>query len=64
MVVRSDECSVTEEEVRRVCAWLRGIFFFHTKDGIRGPLWSRGLGDVYVRQCGLCVCVWGGCVCV
>ena len=24
------------------------------EDGIRGPLWSRGLGDVYKRQAGLC----------
>ena len=27
-----------------------GIFFFQAEDGIRDPLWSRGLGDVYKRQ--------------
>ena len=26
------------------------IFFFQAEDGIRDPLWSRGLGDVYKRQ--------------
>ncbi len=26
------------------------MFFFQTEDGIRDPLWSRGLGDVYKRQ--------------
>ncbi len=26
------------------------MFFFQAEDGIRGPLWSRGLGDVYKRQ--------------
>ena len=26
------------------------LFFFQAEDGIRGPLWSRGLGDVYKRQ--------------
>ena len=25
-------------------------FFFQAEDGIRDPLWSRGLGDVYKRQ--------------
>ncbi len=25
-------------------------FFFQAEDGIRCPLWSRGLGDVYKRQ--------------
>ncbi len=25
-------------------------FFFQAEDGIRDPLWSRGLGDVYFRQ--------------
>ena len=25
-------------------------FFFQAEDGIRYPLWSRGLGDVYKRQ--------------
>ena len=24
--------------------------FFQAEDGIRAPLWSRGLGDVYKRQ--------------
>ena len=24
--------------------------FFQAEDGIRDPLWSRGLGDVYKRQ--------------
>ena len=28
----------------------RAIFFFQAEDGIRDPLWSRGLGDVYKRQ--------------
>ena len=28
----------------------RIIFFFQAEDGIRDPLWSRGLGDVYKRQ--------------
>ncbi len=23
-------------------------FFFEAEDGIRDPLWSRGLGDVYM----------------
>ncbi len=27
-----------------------GVFFFKAEDGIRAPLWSRGLGDVYTRQ--------------
>ncbi len=27
------------------------FFFFQAEDGIRVPLWSRGLGDVYKRQC-------------
>ncbi len=35
------------------------FFFFQAEDGIRVPLWSRGLGEVYKRQ--VCVCV---CVCV
>ncbi|VTU72690.1 hypothetical protein AMBR_EADFOONE_02823 [Lacticaseibacillus rhamnosus] len=26
------------------------FFFFQAEDGIRDPLWSRGLGDVYKRQ--------------
>ncbi len=26
------------------------ILFFQEEDGIRVPLWSRGLGDVYRRQ--------------
>ena len=26
------------------------VFFFQAEDGIRDPLWSRGLGDVYKRQ--------------
>ena len=26
------------------------FFFFQAEDGIRYPLWSRGLGDVYKRQ--------------
>ena len=26
------------------------MFFFQAEDGIRDPLWSRGLGDVYKRQ--------------
>ena len=25
-------------------------FFFQTADGIRDPLWSRGLGHVYKRR--------------
>ncbi len=25
-------------------------FFYQEEDGIRDPLWSRGLGDVYKRQ--------------
>ncbi len=25
-------------------------FFFQAEDGIRDPLWSRRLGDVYMRQ--------------
>ncbi len=29
--------------------WFR-LFFFQEKNGIRYPLWSRGLGDVYKRQ--------------
>ena len=32
------------------------VFFFQAEDGIRDPLWSRGLGDVYKRQrreCGI-----------
>ena len=28
----------------------KGIHFFQAEDGIRDPLWSRGLGDVYKRQ--------------
>ena len=28
----------------------RILFFFQAEDGIRDPLWSRGLGDVYKRQ--------------
>ena len=31
-------------------------FFFQAEDGIRDPLWSRGLGDVYKRQ--VVCCVW------
>ncbi len=27
------------------------VFFFQAEDGIRGVLGSRGLGDVYKRQC-------------
>ncbi len=27
-----------------------GTLFFQAEDGIRNPLWSRGLGDVYKRQ--------------
>ena len=26
------------------------FIFFQAEDGIRDPLWSRGLGDVYKRQ--------------
>ncbi len=26
------------------------IFYFQAEDGIRDPLWSRGLGEVYKRQ--------------
>ena len=26
------------------------VRFFQAEDGIRDPLWSRGLGDVYKRQ--------------
>ena len=26
------------------------LLFFQAEDGIRDPLWSRGLGDVYKRQ--------------
>ena len=26
------------------------FFFFQAEDGIRDPLWSGGLGDVYKRQ--------------
>ena len=26
------------------------VIFFQAEDGIRDPLWSRGLGDVYKRQ--------------
>ncbi len=33
------------EEVGR-----EGVFFFQAEDGIRVPLWSRGLGDVYQSQ--------------
>ncbi len=35
-----------------ICIGYRGrmSFFFQAEDGIRGPLWSRGLGDVYQRQ--------------
>ena len=29
---------------------LSSSFFFQAEDGIRDPLWSRGLGDVYKRQ--------------
>ena len=29
---------------------IMGHFFFQAEDGIRDPLWSRGLGDVYKRQ--------------
>ena len=29
---------------------VRVYFFFQAEDGIRDPLWSRGLGDVYKRQ--------------
>ncbi len=28
------------------------FFFFQAEDGIRDPLWSRGLGDVFRRQVG------------
>ena len=27
------------------------VFFFQAEDGIRGAQESRGLGDVYKRQC-------------
>ena len=30
--------------------WDFALFFFQAEDGIRDPLWSRGLGDVYKRQ--------------
>ncbi len=34
-----------------VCdAYKRLVFFFQAGNGIRGPLWSRGLGDVYKGQ--------------
>ncbi len=26
------------------------FFFFQAEDGIRNPLWSRGLGEVYKRR--------------
>ncbi len=29
---------------------LNSGFFFQADDGIRDTLWSRGLGDMYVRQ--------------
>ncbi len=29
---------------------MSNFFFFQAEDGIRGPLWSRGLGDVYKKQ--------------
>ncbi len=28
----------------------RLVIFFQAEDGIRDPLWSRGLGDVYKGQ--------------
>ncbi len=28
----------------------QSYFFIRAEDGIRGPLWSRGLGDVYRSQ--------------
>ena len=31
-------------------------FFFQAEDGIRDLVRSRGLGDVYKRQCGIYVC--------
>ena len=34
----------------RVLDGLVFLFFFQAEDGIRDPLWSRGLGDVYKRQ--------------
>ena len=34
--------------LKSICLFL--IFFFQAEDGIRDPLWSRGLGDVYKRQ--------------
>ena len=45
--------------IRRVT--LRCVFFFQAEDGIRDPLWSRGLGDVYKRQVRVLECqsfVW------
>ncbi|VTU72688.1 hypothetical protein AMBR_EADFOONE_02821 [Lacticaseibacillus rhamnosus] len=33
-----------------LCLFFFFIFFFQAEDGIRVPLWSRGLGDVYKRQ--------------
>ncbi len=29
------------------------FFFFQAEDGIRDPLWSRGLGDVYRDRLGV-----------
>ena len=33
------------------------FFFFQAEDGIRDAQESRGLGDVYKRQTGECVCL-------
>ena len=37
----------------RLSSWF--VFFFQAEDGIRDLVRSRGLGDVYKRQVGLCL---------
>ena len=39
-----------EKPPKRVDLFKISNLFFQAEDGIRDPLWSRGLGDVYKRQ--------------
>ncbi len=38
------------DPISTVIFFLFFFFFFQAEDGIRDPLWSRGLGDVYKEQ--------------
>ena len=48
------ECEIREVDDGEVLQAGRLFFFFQAEDGIRDAQESRGLGDVYKRQCHRC----------